>query len=426
MDLYIGIDLGTSGCRAIAIDKSKAIRARASRSLPPPQTPQPGQSQQDPEIWWRVLLEVLAEIGSVCGNDNIAAIAVDGTSSTLLLSDQQGNPLTPALMYNDSRSREQLPLLNKAAPEGNPVLSASSSLAKLLHLRQNLSTDRYLARHQSDWILGKLSGDYRYSDENNVLKLGYDPIQRQWPSWLARLQVDIDRLPEVVPSGTIIGKLRRETAQATGLPQGIAIVTGTTDGNAAFLATGANRVGEAVSSLGSTLVLKILSDKPIFAAEYGVYSHRLGDRWLVSGASNSGGAVLAGYFSQDEMVRMIPKLQPDQPTGLDYYPLLSPGERFPHNDADYQPRLQPRPSDDRRFFQGMLEGIANIEATGYSLLQQLGAPKPRCVYSIGGGAQNEPWRQIRQQNLAVPVILAPQQEAAYGSALLALNGNFEF
>jgi sugar (pentulose or hexulose) kinase len=422
MERYIGIDLGTSGCRAIAIDKSETIRATASRSLPRPQRPQPHQSQQDPEIWWRILVEVLAEIGSDCGDNPIAAIAVDGTSSTLLLTDQEGNPLTPALMYNDSRSKKQLPLLKKVVPEGNPVLSASSSLAKLLQLRQSLSTDRYLARHQADWILGRLCGDYRYSDEHNVLKLGYDPVQRRWPAWLEKLQVEDDCLPEVAPSSTKIGELSPLAAHSTGLAQGIPIVSGTTDGNAAFLATGANEVGEAVSSLGSSLVLKILSGKPIFAAEYGVYSHRLGDRWLVSGASNSGGAVLTNYFSMDEIARMTPDLQPDQPTGLDYYPLLSPGERFPYNDADYQPRLRPRPADDRHFFQGILEGIANIEAAGYRLLQQLGAPKPRCVYSIGGGALNEPWRQIRQQKLGVPVIQAPQQEAAFGTALLAMRG----
>jgi sugar (pentulose or hexulose) kinase len=422
MERYVGIDLGTSGCRAIAIDKSETIRASVSRSWPRPETPQPHQSQQDPDIWWRILIEVLAEIGSGCGDNNIAAIAVDGTSSTLLLTDQAGNPLTPALMYNDSRSSEQLPLLRNVVPDSNPVLSASSSLAKLLQLRQSLSTDHYLARHQADWILGRLCGDYRYSDENNALKLGYDPVQRQWPAWLTKLQIDIDLLPVVVPNATRIGELCAQAAKNTGLPQGVPIVTGTTDSNAAFLATGANEVGEAVSSLGSSLVLKILCDKPIFAAEYGVYSHRMGDRWLVSGASNSGGAVLASYFSKDEIARMTLNLQPDKLTGLDYYPLLSPGERFPHNDADYQPRLQPRPKDDLRFFQGMLEGIANIEATGYGLLQQLGAPKPRCVYSIGGGALNEPWRQIRQHKLAVPVIQARRQEAAFGTALLAMRG----
>jgi sugar (pentulose or hexulose) kinase len=142
----------------------------------------------------------------------------------------------------------------------------------------------------------------------------------------------------------------------------------------------------------------------------------------VSGASNSGGAVLANYFSQADMDQMTCALQPDQPTGLNYFPLLTPGERFPHNDADYQPRLDPRPLDDRVFFQGMLEGIANIEAEGYGLLHRLGAPQPRAVHSIGGGALNEPWRQIRARRLGIPVLRAIHQEAAFGTALLAMKG----
>ncbi|PVV18015.1 MAG: carbohydrate kinase, partial [gamma proteobacterium symbiont of Ctena orbiculata] len=136
MDLYIGIDLGTSGCRAIAIDTTGTIQASASRPLPGPQTQQPQQSRQDPEIWWRTLLEVLTEIATSRGNDRVKGIAVDGTSSTLLLCDPQGKPLTPALMYNDSSSLEQLPLLRSVAPQESPVLSATSSLAKLLHLSQ--------------------------------------------------------------------------------------------------------------------------------------------------------------------------------------------------------------------------------------------------------------------------------------------------
>jgi sugar (pentulose or hexulose) kinase len=422
MKHFIGIDLGTSGCRAIAIDTTGAIRASANRALTTPETAQSQQSRQDPALWWQTLLQVLVEIASLCGDASIEGIAVDGTSSTLLLSDQQGNPLTPALMYNDNSSITQLSMLREVAPEGSPVLSASSSLAKLLQLAEGHSNQPYLARHQADWILGKLSGDYRYSDENNVLKMGYDPIQRQWPEWMAQLPISADALPKVVAPGTTIGKLARQVANATGLTHGIPILAGTTDGNAAFLATGANKIGDAVSSLGSTLVLKLLADQPIFASEFGVYSHRLGERWLVSGASNSGGAVLAHYFSPEEMAQMSHDLQPDRPTGLDYYPLLTPGERFPINDADYQPRLQPHPAEKGRFFQGMLEGIAKIEATGYGLLQRLGAPKPKLVYSIGGGARNDAWRRIRQRQLAIPVIQAAQQEAAYGTALLAMKG----
>ncbi|MES9992666.1 MAG: FGGY-family carbohydrate kinase [Candidatus Thiodiazotropha sp.] len=422
MKLHIGIDLGTSGCRAVAIDEDGVIRASANRPLPKPETPQPSHYQQDPEIWWQTLCEVLAEIARVCDTGYLAAISVDGTSSTLLLTDHQGRPITPALMYNDSRSRDQLALLKRIAPEESPVLSPSSSLSKMLHLHNRVTTNRYRALHQADWIAGRLCGEFRYSDENNALKLGYNPIDRAWPSWLSKLQLVDDVLPDVVPSATPIGSLSPQAAQATNLPKGIPVIAGTTDGNAAFIATGARKIGEAVTSLGSTLVLKILSDKPVFAAEYGVYSHRLGDRWLVSGASNSGGAVLAHYFSDDAMARMTRNLQPHQATGLDYYPLLAPGERFPVNSVDYPPRLQPRPGDDLRFFQGMLEGIANIEAQGYRLLQRLGAPQLKRVFSVGGGAKNQPWAQIRQLKLQIPVLLAEHQEAAYGTALLAKRG----
>jgi sugar (pentulose or hexulose) kinase len=200
------------------------------------------------------------------------------------------------------------------------------------------------------------------------------------------------------------------------------VVTGTTDSNAACLASSANKIGDAVTSLGSTLVLKILSDQPVFDSRYGIYSHRLGDRWLVGGASNSGGAVLRHYFKPSEITDLTNTMQIDQPTGLEYYPLISAGERFPLNDPDLLPRLTPRPATDSRFFQAILEGIANIEQQGYQRLQELGAPRPKQVFSIGGGAVNEPWRLMRERHLKVPVIRAAQQEAAYGTARLALSG----
>jgi sugar (pentulose or hexulose) kinase len=216
--------------------------------------------------------------------------------------------------------------------------------------------------------------------------------------------------------------LTDQVSRLTGLPGCIRVVTGTTDSNAATLAAGAQEIGDAVTSLGSTLVLKILSDRPVNAPEYGVYSHRLGDRWLVGGASNSGGAVIAAHFNPEEIARLTAEMQPDQPTGLDYYPLLRPGERFPINDPDYPPRLQPEAGNRLEFFQGILEGIASIEKRGYEMLHQLGAPRPTRVISIGGGAANEPWRLFRQTLLGVPVTRATQSQAAYGTALLALQG----
>ena len=189
-----------------------------------------------------------------------------------------------------------------------------------------------------------------------------------------------------------------------------------------MIATGAHELGDAVTALGSTLVLKLVSATPVFSAACGIYSHRLDNHWLVGGASNAGGRVLTGYFSQQQLDEMTPKLKPESPTGLDYYPLVSAGERFPINDPLKAPRLEPRPGDDTQFFQAILEGIASIEAGGYAKLQQLGASKVKRVYTTGGGSKNPAWCKIRQHKLGVAVLPAAHCEASTGAAMLARQG----
>jgi len=174
--------------------------------------------------------------------------------------------------------------------------------------------------------------------------------------------------------------------------------------------------------LGSTLVIKVLSERSVNDSRYGVYSHRLGDLWLAGGASNTVGAVLTRFFSLEQLSAMTARLDPEHPTGLDYYPLPGTGERFPVNDPRLEPRLSPRPAEDVTFFQGLLEGMAGIEHQGYRLLHALGAPYPKRVCTAGGGANNAAWMEIRRTLLGVPVTIAAHQEAAYGSALLALKG----
>lgn len=422
-DLFLGIDLGTGGCRAAAIDGDGELRAEASAELPPPLR-RDGASEQEPALWWAALLDTLRSLRDGIDPAAVRALAVDGTSASLLLADSVGRPLAPALMYDDARSRAEAARIAAAAPPDCGAHGPTSALAKLLHLQAmpGLRFARH-ALHQADWLAGRLSGEYGISDENNCLKLGYDSVNRRWPDWLDRLGVRRELLPRVVPPGTVIGTLRDETVRRLGYPAGLRIAAGTTDSVAAFLAAsatvGATETGTAVTSLGSTLVLKVLCDRPVFAPEYGVYSHRLGERWLAGGASNSGGRVLRQFFSQAELDALTPRLDPERPTGLDYYPLTIPGERFPHNDPAYPPRLAPRPADDVVFFQGMLEGIACIEAEGYRLLADLGAPYPRTVLTVGGGARNAAWTAIRQDMLQVPLRAARNEQACYGAALLA-------
>lgn len=140
-------------------------------------------------------------------------------------------------------------------------------------------------------------------------------------------------------------------------------------------------------------------------------------------ARPAGGAVLRQFFSDAQLEMLSRRIDPSAPSGLDYYPLLRPGERFPVNDPELAPRLEPRPADDAAFLQGILEGIAGIEARAYRLLAEMGATPVNKVFTAGGGARNAAWSAIRERQLGVPVRSSPNAEAAYGAALLARQGH---
>jgi len=420
--VFLGIDVGTGGVRACAVDARGAKLGMESAPLPPPR--QNGNAiDQDPELWWDATAVAIRKLGRTIDLQTVERVSVDGTSGTLLMIDAAGRPCTPGLMYNDARAAAEAARIAAVAPADSGAHGASSALAKLLYLldRAEAGQARF-AVHQADWIAGRFAGRHGISDENNVLKLGYDPVTRTWPAWLDELGVSRELLPNVLVPGAPFADIDPEIAAMLGLSPTVRIAAGTTDGVAAFIATRANTPGDAVTSLGTTLVVKLLATRPIFAANQGVYSHRLGERWLAGGASNSGGGALLAHFTAADMDRLTPQLQPETATGLDYYPLPKPGERFPIADPALPARVAPRPADDHRFFQALLEGIAGIEALAYRRLAELGAPRLRRVISIGGGAKNAAWTEIRRRALGVPVSVAEETEASYGAALLALRG----
>ena len=418
----IGIDLGTSGCRGISIDHRGRIVAQAETSLPPSTSPYPAWREQQPEDWWQATVQVIRQLLAATRHCQTAAIAVDGTSSTLLLTDPAGQPLTAALMYNDQRAAAQCATLAGVAPSGAAVHSPSSSLAKLLWLLEQEAATHSRALHQSEWISGRLCGRFDLGDENNCLKLGYDPVNRCWPSWMEKLQLPDGILPNVIPPGAVMGSIDPASAALTGLPDTCQVIAGTTDSTAAALAAGLERPGDALTSLGSTLVCKLLSDAPLFDAGYGIYSHRIFGKWLTGGASNTGGTVLQQHFSEEELESLSRRIDPARSLCLDYYPLPGRGERFPVNDPDKLPRLTPVPKDRARFLQGLLEGITRIEKSAYQRLQELGAGYPKRVFSSGGGARNATWMAMRQRLLCRPVLPARHLQAAYGAAQIARRG----
>lgn len=392
MTAALGIDIGTSGVRAAIVDAAKSIIAFEAQ-------PYREGGSRDPRAWIDAARTCLARLDLT----DVGAIAIDGTSGTLVAIDAYGEPLAAGSMYHDAASASACDQVARFSPAH---ASVTSPLARALDLRDRHHPAHIL--HQADFVALQLF-DALFTDENNALKTGYDPVARHWSEAITALGLE-GLLPPVHPVGAVAA-----------MHEGRQIIAGTTDGCAAFLASGADALGDGVTSLGSTIVLKMLVDRPVSDAVTGVYSHRIGDLWLAGGASNSGGAVLAQFFTVPELEALTARLDPARPTGLDYYPLVSPGERFPVRDATLQPRLDPRPADDAVFLQAMLEAMSRIEAEGYRKLTAFSGRSLASLRTVGGGARNPVWTKLRADCIGVPVLSALSDHAAVGTALLALK-----
>ncbi len=410
--LFLGIDFGTSGARGIVINEREEIISQVNFAFS-------HQNTNNLSQIWENNLYLLLENISIDIRNKIQAISINGTSSTVLFCNKQGEPIKEPILYNESRDLTILNGFKTIIPENHLVNSSTSSLVKLLWWEQtNKVENNYYFLHQADWLGFLLHGKLGISDYHNSLKLGYDVENLCYPDWLKALPIN-SILPEVLPPGTPINTVSKDIVKKFNFPKHCLVCTGTTDSIAAFLASGVTKPGEGVTSLGSTLVLKLLSKTRVEDISSGIYSHRLGDLWLTGGASNTGGKVLKHFFRDEELEKLSQKINLDKPTKFDYYPLLKPGERFPINDPKLLPKLEPRPDNKVEFLQGLLESMAKIEALGYKKLQTLGATPVTKIYTAGGGAKNKNWAKIRQSFLQIPVDISSQTEAAYGTALLA-------
>ncbi|WP_424975665.1 FGGY-family carbohydrate kinase [Dinoroseobacter sp. S124A] len=419
-DLRLGIDIGTSGIRSAVLAPDGAVLSSARAA----HLPQPDPDHIDAEAWWQATCTCLATQATALaeiGRDlrEVGRIGVDGTSGTMVLTDADLRPVTRALMYNSTGFEAEATRIAAACPGPHIAKGSNSALARALCLQGEDPDQRAVhLLHQADFIAARLLGRGGISDENNTLKLGFDPETGAWPEWFAETGLRLDLLPQVLPAGARIDQIAPDMAATLGLSPNTVIHAGTTDSIAAFLAAAPLAPGAAVTSLGTTLALKILSPARVDAPELGLYSHKVGDVWLVGGASNTGGGVLASLFSPEELTALSARIDPTRPSDLDYYPLLKPGERFPVNDPALAPRMTPRPEDDAVFLHGLLDSIARIEAQGYAAIAAHGGPQPTQLYTAGGGAQNPVWTQIRARCLGLEIRDAGDCEASVGIARL--------
>ena len=456
----VGLDFGTTGARSTVIDTSSLeivseehIEWSSMRSY----------SEYSHGCWQEALLTILNKIPKE-QKENLGRICVSGTSASVLMYDLAEKRVTRApRMYNFNVACSSQPpevyeagmkameKINKAAPPGSPANAPTSSLAKLLswHLEKPL-TDTECMMHQADFLAYTLLGGFTddinlcdtrtyfdqkiggkthlrvQSDWHNVLKLGYDVDDLKYPVWLMNVMLYNKITPEMVlpqvrEPGDGYGKVCPKIASALGINTECLVTAGTTDSIAAFYAASCTDVGEAVTSLGSTMVLKMLSEVPVRDNSRGIYSHRLGQgKWLVGGASNVGCAVLRQEnFSGEELAALSAEIDPSARVNLDYYPLVGQGERFPVNDPEKKCVLEPKPETRREYLHGILQAMSKVEAEGFAALLAGGASPLKHVYTAGGGSKNSMWCEMRQSFLGVPVERARNTDASFGVARLA-------
>ena len=433
--LFLGLDFGTSGARAVVVDASGDVRHESVAKYPPivdggkggDGIPDGGWAEAWRGALWTLLDRVPSEVSS-----RVAAVAVDGTSGTVLMVDgATGEPIYPPMLYNEKRP-DAMPAVEAMAPEGHTVRSATSALCKLhswwTEQASASATSGAKLLHHADWIAFLLHGEMGVTDHNNALKLGFDPAgEGSYPSWLSGAPYASTLPARVLPPGTRAGTVASAEARSR-LPEGCVVVAGTTDSVAAFVAARCTSPGDCVTSLGSSLALKMVSETRVDDSAKGVYSHRLCGDWLVGGASNLGGWLLRSYFTDDELATLTERMdveRTDSDDVPDYFPGVLMGFGLTVEEASAA--LQPRPDDDVAFLRAILESIAGVEARSYAALVDMGASHPPArVFTAGGGAKNEKWSRVRSRAMGgVPVDKSPYAEAAYGAALLARMGHYE-
>ncbi|MFS7871841.1 FGGY-family carbohydrate kinase [Streptomyces asiaticus] len=427
--VHLGLDLGTQSVRAVAVDGTGKPLAAASRPLTGRRDGV--RHEQDPEQWWSAAGAACREALSGIDGGRVRGVAVDATSGTVLLADPSGTPLTPALMYDDGRAAGHADRVNTVGAAvwerlGYRTMQPSWALPKLLWLLRHTDVPpgaRLL--HQADLITWRLAGQQLPADASHALKTGYDLLADRWPAKeLAALGVPDGLLPEVVRPGTVIGTVCARAAAVTGIPVGTPMVAGMTDGCAAQIGAGALGPGAWNSVLGTTLVLKGASPRPVRDPAGVVYCHRgPGGGWLPGGASSSGAGVLTRRFPGADLDALTEAAAATGSTAV-VYPLVGErGERFPFRAPDAHPFVLGEPSGAAEEFHACLLGVACVERLCLDHLDHIGAPVAGPLSLTGGGARNRYWSRLRADLLGRSVALPEQAESAVGMAVLAATAS---
>jgi sugar (pentulose or hexulose) kinase len=435
--LVLGIDIGAQGARAVVADITGGVLADVYREFAQLVLPglSSGYMEQNPDDWWKTvrscLRQVILELRKQGRTpEEIVAGAVDSISGTVVLLDDDNLPLRPAIRHDDGRALVEAEEVNNESATLRKKLGyrfdSSFALPKILWLARHepeiLKKTRCIA-NAADYIVGKLTGLFCVTDQNNALKTGFDLLDFSWPSFIeSKLGIDTCRLPWVIRSGETIYHVSEECAEETGLAETTRIVAGMTAASANQIASGARHVGDWNTLLGTTLVFKGITKQLLIDPWGRVYSllHPLG-YWMPSTSSNVGLRVLDERFPNMNKSGFNRTAISLAPTSLLVYPLKGKGEHFPFDRPDAESFIEGEAQSEQELYAAHLEGTAYVERLIYGVLRSLGAEIRERIYTTGNGAENLEWMQIRADVLGMECARATYASAAMGSAIIAAS-----
>ncbi|WP_017559797.1 FGGY-family carbohydrate kinase [Nocardiopsis baichengensis] len=428
--LWVGIDVGTQGVRAVAALDDGTVAGQGAAPLRG--TRRDGRHEQDPEHWWEAVGAACRTAMEQAGAGRpVGGAALCATSGTVLAADRALRPLGPALMYDDGRAAAAAEDLIAAAGEeawrrvgARPQPSWAFARLALLGRRALRPGRGDLLLHQADFLTGRLNGAPTAADTSHALKSGADPLTAAWPDPVVEaMGVPPAALPALTAPGRPVGTVCARAAAHTALPQGTPIVAGMTDGCAAQLASGALEPGRWNAVLGTTLVLKGTSEQRISDGASGVYSHRSPDgKWWPGGASSTGAGVLTSAFPGTDPASMDAVADLDRPASAVVYPLAGHGERFPFAAPQARGFTLGAPTDEADRYAATLQGVAFVERLCFERLAELGAPVSGPVRVTGGAVAGARWTQLRADVLGRALEVPENTAPAFGMALLAACG----
>jgi xylulokinase len=445
--MWLGIDIGTGGSRALLVDGTGRIRAARTAAHEDMKMERPLWAEQRPENWWEACQEairgVLADAG-VTG-DAVRGVSLSGQMHGLVILDAAGAVIRPSLIWCDQRSQAQVDAINAAVGRervlaciANPVLTGFT-LPKLLWVRDNEPAAYERVRHlllPKDYIRYQLTGEFASEVSDASGTALFDVVNRRWSYELAdSLGIDRGILPKVYESEEVTGVISTAAAAATGLKAGTPVIGGGGDQAASAVGNGIVEPGLVSDTIGTSGVVFAHMDAVAYdpAGRVHTFCHAVRGKWHVMGVTQGAGLSLQWFRNQlgagasyDDLTQAAAGCERGA-RGLFWLPYLM-GERTPHLDSTCRAAWVGLTAAHTRadMARAVLEGVCYSQKDCLDIIEGLGCGV-ETVRLSGGGARSPLWKQLFADVFGKPVsILETQEGSAYGAALLAMTGTGVF